>query len=354
MRALFHSPYFDSLGGGELYVLTLIEAMQKSGYQVDLVWHEQNDLRAQAYNKFSLSLKDFGLEPYIFTQSPLSRYTKLKKYDVVFSVSDGSLPWLIGGKNNIIHFQVPFHNISGNSIVNKLKEKYIHHYITNSQFTKKHIDHEFGIQSKVIYPPINDFESINHSKENQIIYVGRFSTLLQNKGHIQLIEAFKKLYNSNAKNYRLILAGSTEVGSDTLINEIKTDIQGFPINIHLNPTFAQIKQLYQHSRFYWSLAGFGINEKISPEKCEHFGMSLVEAMSAGCIPLVINKGGFKEIITSESGYLVSSINELVTQTQKIITDTSKQKILSKSAILRSRDFSKQIFINSFKTIIPTL
>ncbi len=354
MRALFHSPYFDSLGGGELYVLTLIEAMQKSGNQIDLAWHEQENLRTQASNKFSLNLAPFKLVPSFFYDSLINRYSNLKKYDVVFSVSDGSLPWLVGSKINIIHFQVPFHNISGDNIVNVLKKKYIHHFISNSKFTKKFVDHEFNIESQVIYPPINNFTAQTISKTNQILYVGRFSTLLQNKGHVQLIKAFKKLYSGGIKDYRLVLAGSTEVGSDTLIKEINSNIKEFPIDIHLNPSFDQIKRLYQQSRFYWSLAGVDVDEELNPEKCEHFGMSLVEAMSAGCIPLVINKGGFKEIITNKSGYLITSIDELVGQTHKLISNSPKQKMLSKAAILRSQDFSKQVFINSFKTIIPNL
>ncbi len=353
MRALFHSPYFDSLGGGERYILTLISLFQQRGHQTDLVWHEQEQLRSQAKKKFALNLAPLNLEPSVLTLNPLQRYLKLRQYDLVFSVSDGSLPLLAGSPHSIIHFQVPFHSVNGNSPANRFKNKFIHQYICNSHFTQDFIDDEYQVASQVIYPPV-DVDEFSHSirKSNSIVYVGRFSDLLQSKGHLQLIEAFKKLYNSGITNYRLYLAGSTEVGSNSLIKSLKQSARGYPIEIILDPPFSDIKELYEQARFFWSLAGVDVNEIQEPERCEHFGITLVEAMAAGCIPLVIRKGGFREILTRQSGILCDSTDELIFQTRKIINNSKQQDLISAAAHRRAQYFSVEKFISRFQKIIP--
>ena len=58
---------------------------------------------------------------------------------------------------------------------------------------------------------------------------------------------------------------------------------------------SRLRQLYAQARIFWHAAGYGECDE-RPELSEHFGMATVEAMSAGCIPVVINKGGQPEIV----------------------------------------------------------
>lgn len=354
LRALFHTPYFDSLGGGERYILTLMSLMQQAGYQIDVVWNQVGQLQSQAKSKFNLSLASLGAEPSIFNLPLHQRYAKLKPYSVVFTVSDGSLPLLIGSRHNIVHFQVPFHGVNGHSLVNQFKKRFINHFISNSNFTKDFVDQEYHINSHVIYPPVDVGKFSPTDKKNQILYVGRFSTLMQDKGHLQLIEAFKKFYDSGVNNYRLWLAGSTEIGADSLISHLKRSSRGYPIEFLLDPPFTYIKELYEESRFFWSLAGVSANESRQPERCEHFGITLVEAMASGCIPLTIRKGGFREIITPSSGILCDTQDELIIQTKKLITQPKIQYQISQSAQKRARHFSIAKFKARFQKIIPYL
>jgi len=47
-------------------------------------------------------------------------------------------------------------------------------------------------------------------------------------------------------------------------------------------------------------------------KCEHFGITTAEAMSAGCVPMVINAGGQPEILgDSGGGYLWGTPEQLI-------------------------------------------
>ncbi len=54
---------------------------------------------------------------------------------------------------------------------------------------------------------------------------------------------------------------------------------------------------------------------------EHFGITTGEAMSAGCVPVVINKGGQPEIVRDGvDGFVWNDSRELKEITLKLITD----------------------------------
>ena len=46
-----------------------------------------------------------------------------------------------------------------------------------------------------------------------------------------------------------------------------------------------------------------------PSLCESFGRTVAEAMRAGCIPIVDNRGGFREQIIEGTGFLCNSLDE---------------------------------------------
>ncbi|MBU4190339.1 MAG: glycosyltransferase, partial [Candidatus Thermoplasmatota archaeon] len=59
-------------------------------------------------------------------------------------------------------------------------------------------------------------------------------------------------------------------------------------------------------------AGFGVDEEKEPEKVEHFGITTVEAAAAGCVPVVIRKGGQPEIVKEGiNGLLWEKEEELI-------------------------------------------
>ena len=69
--------------------------------------------------------------------------------------------------------------------------------------------------------------------------------------------------------------------------------------------------LYQEAEIYWHGTGLGTDLEQEPEKAEHFGISLVEAMSAGCVVFAYGSGGPREIITDGvDGFLYSSTEDL--------------------------------------------
>jgi len=351
MKAIFYDPYLDSLGGGERYILTLVEALLQRQWQVGLLW-DGEPVHEQVKRKFGLQIETVEYVPtYYFTSSLMRRISFLRQFDLSFVISDGTIPVLSATKN-IVHFQVPFHGIYGGSLINQIKKHTIHHYVANSHFTKDVVDEEYGINCGVIYPPVATNEFKPGKKQNVILYLARFSNLLQSKGHMTAIEAFKQLYDSGIHSYRLWLVGSTEVGADEYVNMLRDAAKGYPIEITTDLTFDEVISLYKRAKFFWGVAGYDVDEQREPEKCEHFGISLVEAMASGAVPLAIRKGGYREIIRHlESGYLWTSLDQLVAHTSYLINHPKELQRMKQAAEKRADAFSIERFVQEYMQLI---
>src|SRR5260370_621248 len=81
------------------------------------------------------------------------------------------------------------------------------------------------------------------------------------------------------------------------------------------------RELNGQSAIYWHAAGLGNDDAAHPEQTEHFGITTVEAMAAGCVPVVINKAGQRETVEhGVSGFLWDTPDELQRYTARLIED----------------------------------
>lgn len=335
----------DTLGGGEVYALHAAICAHHLDYQVSLAWPDNSIL--DPLSKFidaDISFLTTDPKAHQLLTSPgrlVEKFIHLKNYDLIFFVSDGSIPWLFGNKN-LLHFQVPFANLPHHPINHiKLINQTI---VCNSHFTKKHIDSWLGTNSRVIYPPVISSVSPG-AKENIILGVGRFTDTLHHKRQDVLINAFKNLVDSGLNDWQLHLLGSTSPKKDSqLLTKLKKQAQGYPIKFLVNATSSQLKHSYQTAKIFWHAAGYDIDETQNPELVEHFGIVTVEAMTAGCVPVVINKGGQKEIVThNQNGFLFDSITQLQTHTQNLINKPHLLDRFSQQATNSVKKFSNQQF-----------
>lgn len=341
MRAAIYNPYLDTLGGGERYTLSFAKVLTTEGYSVDLEW-KSADIKENLAERFGMDLSDINI---------VSDIRRGDGYDLCFWVSDGSIPALKARKN-ILHFQVPFHGVGGRSLLNKMKLFRVSKIVCNSHFTRSFIDKEYGVESVVIYPPV-DVEHIKPKrKENIILFVGRFSQILQNKGQDILVRSFKKMYDEGLKDWKLVLAGGGEVGVGDYLEKLRKMVLGYPIEIVESPDYKTLKDLYGKAKIFWSASGFGVNEEKNPEKVEHFGITVVEAMSAGAIPIVFKAGGHKEIVANGiSGFLWTSENELIKKTNNAINDRILYGTTKKTAVDWSRKYSYSRFKEAFESMV---
>ncbi|KKT78416.1 MAG: hypothetical protein UW73_C0003G0064 [Microgenomates group bacterium GW2011_GWB1_44_8] len=317
-QAAIYDPYLDTLGGGERYTLSVAVALKAMGFGVDVLWSDKNVL-VKSQERFQIDLSGIKIKNDFFKGKALVRKIySMSKYDLIFFVSDGSVPFLTA-KVNWLHFQVPFVGVGGKSLINTLKFKGIGRVVVNSLFTKQIIDKEYGLQTDVLYPPVDTQLIKPLRKEKIILSVGRFSKLLQVKGHDFLINNFKELVDDGLKGWTLMLAGGLGGIKQTDLTQLQKSAEGYPIKFTFAPNFSQLKELYGKSTIYWTASGYGQDENTHPERVEHFGITLVEAMAAGCLVLPVRKGGFKEILGAKFlEYGWDSSQELKARTKELI------------------------------------
>lgn len=343
-RVAIIDPYLDSLGGGEKYILSIAAYFLNNNYDVTLLFDKNIDPKAIS-QRFNLPLNGLKiLKVNLNSLNFFKKYLFLRRYDICFTVSDGSIPTPFSSKN-YLHFQVPFNKIKP-TVFDRLKLLLFDEVIVNSNFTKSIIDKTYKINSKILFPPVSIFKS--GKKENSILSIGRFDAILNSKRQDILIEAFKILSKKH-KNFRLSLVGGVTREDQRHLNKFKKMAAGLKVDFYPNLPFNSLVKLISTSKIYWHATGFGESLQ-NPENFEHFGISILEAASAGCVPFVYNGGGPKEfVVDNENGFLFNSTEELAQKTEDFLAvHKQKQDIVSSARQTAQKYSIKNFYINAEK------
>jgi glycosyltransferase involved in cell wall biosynthesis len=216
----------------------------------------------------------------------------------------------------------------------------------NSEFTRRWIQTYWKRPSQVLYPLVSVEDFKPAEKCNQILNVGRFFAGQHNKKHVVLVQAFKDLVDAGLQGWELHLAGGQMKGRehDAYLENVYQAARGYPIHIHPDISFHELSNLYKQSSIYWHASGYGEDERREPEKFEHFGITTVEAMAAGCAPVVIGKGGQPEIVKhGYNGYLWHTLEELKAYTLRLVDDPVLRQAIATAALADSRQYDRQHF-----------
>jgi len=345
MKIGFYNPYYDGLGGGERYTLTLASHWSKT-HDVSLFWDDPNIL-AESENRFHLDLSRVRITPNVFKNGNIfQKLLASRKFDCIFFLSDGSIPASLA-KHNILHFQVPFPSI----LSDPWKMKRYDAIVCNSQFTKNAIDAEIGMSAMVIYPPVHAVGLPRKiQKKKRIVNIGRFTGYFEAKKQEVLISVFSEIVRKAVfSGWELVFAGGLMDSDREYYRNLVQKASGLPVRFMPNIPNEELIRLYQSSTLYWHAAGFGESD---PVHMEHFGISTVEAMSAGAVPFVYAAGGQPEIVSDdENGVLWTTQEELADRTIALVSDSAALLRMRKAALLRSEMFSTARFTRAFDGLI---
>lgn len=207
----------------------------------------------------------------------------------------------------------------------------------------------WGVDSRVVYPPVEvDFDRAGVQKGKTILSIGRFDPLVKKQD--VLVRSFIELCDSGLRDWEFVLiggvndraegGGATERGA-RFVEDLKAMSRGYPVRYLTNATRAELNRNLATASLFWHAAGIG---QESPGMMEHFGIVTVEAMAAGCVPLVYNGGGQPEIVRrGQDGYTWDTPHELIELTKRLAVDEARVAELSASAVHRSGDFSRKVF-----------
>lgn len=358
MKIGIYNPYLDDLGGGEKYMMQIAECLSQTN-DISVFWDKKADVD-EFLKRFSINLSKVRFVKNIFspTVTFLERILATKNYDVIIVLSDGSIPFSLS-KKILIHLQQPIY-ISKLSLKEKFKISRINKFFCNSYYSKSYVDKSLGIKAMVLYPPV-PIKKRNLKKENIILHVGRFRVrdvtssgqpIGDYKKQEVMIHAFKEMFKKGLRNWRLVIAVSVLNKDIEDFSKMREEAKGFPVDFLINKSNDELWDIYSRAKIYWHATGFGEDLNQHPEYAEHFGISTVEAMGAGAVPVVINAGGQKEIVQNAvNGFLWNTIEELNEFTQKLILDEKLLERMSKKAEERAKLFEADKFCKKVVELI---
>ena len=230
--------------------------------------------------------------------------------------------------------------------------------LANSQFTQRWIERRWNLASEVLYPPVDVATLVPTAKQPLILSVGRFFAGSHNKKHLPMIAAFRTLYDEGLRGWEYHLVGGCDESMPehlAYLNEVRAAAAGYPIVVHVNIPYGQLQALFGAASIFWHATGYEEDEEREPERFEHFGISTVEAMAAGGVPIVIGKAGQIEIVKhGRNGLLWQTLPELAQQTLNLIEQPSLQDALAAEAQASAQRFAPEPFADATRRIVAGL
>ena len=230
----------------------------------------------------------------------------------------------------------------------------------NSYFTQHWIQQRWSLPATVVYPPC-ELIGAGQAKEKIICHVGRFEAdyplVSVHKHQVTLLELFKRLPDLHQAGWQLHLAGGLQDAprDRAFVQQVRDAVQNFPVILHCDASTADLHQLYRSASLYWHASGYGVDAQLHPQTQEHFGITTVEAMSAGAVPVVLNTGGQAEIVThGVNGFVWQQLTELATYTRQLAQNENLRAALSQQAVASSQQFDTANFLAHIDVIVDQL
>ncbi len=332
------------MGGGEKYLFDIVRCFPED--KITFL-SEDREVLEQAKERFNFKHKHIQIITNFKKADGKIDKNIVRHMDIFFYQCDGSL-FFGPAKKNILLIQSPAHTPKF-SWLNKLKSLTWQKIVCNSDFTAHFIRQKMLVSPILLNPAVMPIPSL--LKKNTILAVGRFFPHLHSKKQEVLIEVFKNMcgcYSSLqspwGEGWNLMLAGSVVESDREYLSKMKKQAAGFPIDFYENVPFSKITELYGAAKIFWHAAGYSEDLNKYPERAEHFGISTIEAISAGCYPLVFKAGGQTEILSNHDEFYWTTKKELVNKTLELINNGE----LAISNLKKIQDIPQRYSFNNFR------
>lgn len=398
MEANIIYPDFNPCGGGERLALATIQAISEMGLDLDITTYTQPDLSKleNAYGKSLTSVMRKVRKVNVvssFDEHNIKRSIRRERYDININTHVDLLPYYqdyfskknavaychfpmakqyIESKNlqylkrdlRIIKYQEQENTLSNNDTGSRNKEKYFqmikYFYdnlmknstvITNSEFSRKAIfeafDNDEIDEVQVLSPPVDvdTFRRVllssptNKREDDIILVVSRIDKQKKIENAIRLAKLLKQ--NNIGSGMKII--GNIDYKYDLnyylSLNQmvIDFDLEDY-VTLETDVCLNNILSIMREAKVYFH-----------PMIGEHFGISIVEAMAAGLVPIVPDVGGPTEFVPKK--YHFHTFEEAV----KIISTAFNTAYTERVQISNSvSKFSISNYIEGFQKIVNEL
>lgn len=208
--------------------------------------------------------------------------------------------------------------------------------VTNSSFNQGIIRENLGKDAAVVYPPV-DLDGIKSLekkgvRDNSVLTISRF----RSAKNLKIVPEIARY----VENCRFIMVGTADKGSEGCLREISDRINELRVEdrvqVFVNKPSSFVLEMLSVAKVF-----------LHTQAYEAFGMSVVEAMAAGCAPLVPRFGGpWFDILDQrqgEYGYSYSNVKEAAEMIGMLIGNEALRAEVSKRARRRALDFDYSVF-----------
>jgi len=343
-------------GGTEKTLHAILDALEKTEHNVTLYTFSKPKISSKKIkikSSLPISIPSFGLYQRAMESKLIS---KAKNEDILIQASGGlSIPQ---SKNQkiIVYCHSDFTNELENpatkykgiwslyykSYYNMVK-KFVEniqdsriHLISNSQYVHDSIQRKFGKDSKIVYPPVDLNEFSSGNKEDRVVTVGRFSEEKNLDFGIDVM---------NNVDYDYYIIGNTKTKSNILYyKKLESKIKKENLTkIHLlkNLKRQKLVDIINCAKVYFHCSR------------ETFGISTIEGIAAGCIPVVPDISGHKETVPYDE--LRYSENNIVNAREKVTKALNGSFVNLKESLADSiQKYDRQEFMKNINSYIERL
>ena len=351
---VFH-PALNICGGAEWVAVNIINSLKKADHKITLLTNEKvNQEKIMRMFGQRVNIDSQIIFPFeIFSTTDLhnvysdfirSFVLKSKCEFLIDTYSNAILP---ATDATYIHFPFFKRIPTRANTISRLKNLYYFPYgkyekqaaknprriiFANSKFTKAAIKETLDIEANLLYPPIsrqfleNGPSVAERHRKNTVVTVARIA-----RGkNLLIIPYIAKL----TKNISFSIVGIYQ--SAEVLNSLRESIKRLGVServrIITNVSRNNLKQMLDRSKIF-------LHTSIG----EHFGVSIVEAMARGCIPVVHDSGGPRETVPKHFRY--ASPEEASEKIKNAIEEWSPSQ--ARKAIEIASRFNEESFSRRF-------
>ncbi len=379
---IFHLS-LNPCGGAESLALTLIDALHECGHRVELITIEKTDWdKIKTILGVDLSSVDrtvvippwrtlptmystfvyWLLRDAIFMPLMKGRYdltiTTMQTLPVIFSdvlyihFPDFTSTYLDKHYRKYSEgvgraYSLPFRLFSSLAIQAFMRMPHRPLLVTNSQYSRDQIRHDLNSDAVVVHPGIDTRRYAhrrNVDREDLVVTVSR----IEEKKNLDILPRLARFFTKKTK---FVLLGTTDRTSEGYVSHIISEAKNLGTQdrflILRNASEAQKVELFSKAKLY-----------LHTMRSEHFGMSIVEGMSAGLVPVVHKSGGPWVDILSRTqglyGYAYERVEEAASIMRHLLEDEKTRAEISRRAVQRAALFDLNIFKSSISELVENL
>ena len=334
-------PFDNGRSGISVYIREVVKALEAAGHSLTLIVEDDG---AKEFERFELIRikKRRALFSMLYSLFILPWRIKWKKFDFCIMLAANRRVFCrypiftIGVVHDLSQYHVPVKYDRFRMLYIK---KILPHYVRKvqsvvaiSNSTADDLVKYWRIPQEKITVVYNGFTppaKTQCGKLKQILYISRIEH--PGKNHLNLLKAFESLPEKIRNEYTLVMPGASWNGAEKVLEYAENS----PCKAHFKFTgfvdFAKLPELYAQSAMY-----------IFPSRFEGFGLSLLEAMSAGIPCACSNNSSLGELGAGAAELFdPDSVESIARSMEKILSSPEYQQQLSAAGIKKAAGFSWQ-------------